>query len=85
MWLKRIVIIVRCVTPVVYVIRNNKDTVRLYTSLYYTKCKLLHVLAVRGSHHQAVYLRNEKKKNYTAVAVHLKLKNLRPISRPYMM
>jgi len=85
MWLKRIIIIVRCVTPVVYVIRNNKDTIRLYASLYYTKCKQLHVLAVRGSHHQAVYIRNEKKKNYAAVAVYLKVKNLRPISRPYMM
>ena len=46
----------------------------LYTSLYYTKCKQLHVLAVSGSHHQAVYLRNEKKKNYAAVAVNLEVK-----------
>jgi hypothetical protein len=50
----------------VYIIRNNKDTIRQYTTLYYNKSKQLHVSAV---HIIRPMFQKRKKGNYTVVAI----------------
>jgi len=51
----------------VYIICNNKDAVRQYTSLYCSNHESLHVWSVQGNHHQAVCFRYVKEDNDAAI------------------
>ena len=55
-------------------LRNSKDTVRQYTTLY--RGNVLHVSAVQGSSNLAVYFKdNNNKNNCLSVAIGLKVKS----------
>lgn len=61
------------ITARIYNLPNITDTFRLYTTIYHSKLKTLHVSGVQGSHHQTECVQKCKHEEYIAVALHLKV------------